>query len=68
MNKEQLLTLAIQACRYAIEYDNAIRECANNPKRMHTFCTVKGETLDLLYMRWQQEADRVLELNGEAVR
>lgn len=31
-------------------YDTAIRECANKPHKMVSFCTAQGETLDALYL------------------
>jgi hypothetical protein len=62
MNNQHLLSEAILACRYAEQYDQAIRVCANDGRKMASFCTAKGESLDLLYMRWQQQSQKVLEM------
>lgn len=52
---------AVQACRYVLEYDRAIRSCGNDPNKMDGFCTAKGETLDLLYWRMMQTAYKALQ-------
>lgn len=40
------------ACVKAIAYDEAIRSCADDPKKMASFCTAEGESLDSLYAAW----------------
>lgn len=35
--------------RAAIAYDEAIQRCAANPRKMSSYCTANGETLDSLY-------------------
>lgn len=40
----------------AVKYDDAIRGCANSPKKMASFCTAKGETLDELYYDWMSKS------------
>ena len=42
----------LAACEAAIKYDAAIRGCANEPEKMATFCTARGDTLDTLYAEW----------------
>lgn len=32
-----------------LAYDAALHACANDPKVMSSFCTVRGDTLDTLY-------------------
>jgi len=34
-----------------LEYDKAIKACANDPEKMSSFCTVQGDTLDDLYLQ-----------------
>lgn len=34
-----------------LAYDEAIRECANDPDTMASYCTVQGASLDALYER-----------------
>ena len=36
----------------AVAYDDAIQSCANDPKRMASFCTADGDDLDALYACW----------------
>jgi len=48
--------IALEACVAAIEYDDAIRKCANDPKRMASFCTSQGDDLDTLYFAWMTKA------------
>lgn len=36
----------------AIDYDTAIRSCADDPEKMSSFCTAAGDDLDTLYSRW----------------
>lgn len=36
----------------AINYDAAIKACANDPARMTSYQTGQGEDLDTLYARW----------------
>lgn len=42
----------LEACRAAITYNQAIRECGNSPQTMASFCTATGDTLDDLYDKW----------------
>lgn len=35
-----------------LAYDAAILACANDPARMSSLCTAKGDDLDMLYERW----------------
>lgn len=44
--------LLYEAALAGREYDRAIRKCANDPEKMASFCTAKGEDLDDLYMDW----------------
>lgn len=39
-------------CKAAIKYDDAIRQCANDPDTMASHCTATGDTLDTLYDDW----------------
>jgi hypothetical protein len=62
---EQIARLAIplvQLARAAVAYDEAIKECANDPDRMASYCTAEGEDLDTLYFDVIGEAHRVLGL------
>ena len=62
MDDKMILREAVLACRYAVAYDAAIRECAQDADRMDNYCTAKGENLDLLYRRWQQQSQKVLDM------
>ena len=42
----------VEATKAGIVYDKAINECANNPDKMATYCTVQGDRLDDLYDDW----------------
>ena len=42
----------VAACKAAIAYDNAIRNSANDPEKMASFCTAQGDDLDSLYESW----------------
>ena len=42
----------LEAARAAVEYDNAIRACADDPDKMSSHCTAEGDDLDTLYFRW----------------
>ena len=53
---------ALNACRFAVKYDDAIKSCGNDPDKMSTYCTAQGESLDHLYTQWQTEAKRAIEL------
>ena len=44
--------LLYEAALAADKYDDAIRECADDPDKMATFCTARGDDLDDLYMDW----------------
>ena len=41
-----------RAAHAAIAYDEAIQECADEPNKMSSFCTARGESLDALYLDW----------------
>jgi hypothetical protein len=49
-----------QLAEYVLAYDEAIRQCANDPRRMATFCTATGATLDALY---EQMVDAAIAIN-----
>lgn len=34
-----------------LEYDKAIRSCADDPEKMSSFCTAEDDTLDDLYLQ-----------------
>ena len=53
-------TALLDAAMAAIAYDKAISSCANDPKKMSSFCTAQGDDLDDLYFRW-------LNLTGVAI-
>lgn len=40
------------AVRAAIAYDKAIKDCANSPQSMSSWCTAQGDSLDVLYADW----------------
>jgi hypothetical protein len=42
-----------------LAYDEAIRQCANDPRLMSTFCTATGATLDTLYEQMVEAAKEV---------
>ena len=42
----------LEACKATERYDEAIKSCANDPKKMSTFCTSEGDDLDTLYLDW----------------
>ena len=42
----------LASARAAIEYDTAIRSCANSPDRMSSYCSAQGDDLDALYAKW----------------
>lgn len=44
--------LLYEAALAGQEYDRAIRKCADDPDKMASFCTAKGDDLDDLYMDW----------------
>ena len=48
------------ACQAAIRYDDAIRSCANDPKKMASFCSAQGDDLDALYFDWITKARKAL--------
>jgi len=52
----------VAACEAAIQYDKAIRQCADDPDKMASFCTATGDDLDTLYMDWMAKARAALEL------
>lgn len=50
--REPVLDKLLEACEAGVVYDEAIQECANDPKKMATSCTAQGDTLDSLYADW----------------
>lgn len=46
----------LAAAQAALAYDLAIASCADDPKKMSSFCTASGDTLDSLYFVWQEGA------------
>ena len=42
----------LEAAKAAVEYDKAIRSCADDPDKMSSHCTADGDDLDTLYFRW----------------
>lgn len=54
------------ACVKAIAYDEAIRSCADDPKKMASFCTAEGESLDALYAAWIVAARGAVALGEKA--
>jgi hypothetical protein len=53
------------ACFAAIEYDKAIRACANDPEKMASFCTAQGQNLDDLYLAWIGATRNAIYKTGE---
>lgn len=62
-NSNPLRELA-QAC---MDYDAAIRSCADDPKRMDSFCTATGDDLNDLYEGWLHRALAALSGSGHPV-
>jgi hypothetical protein len=54
----------VAAAKAAVRYDEAIRACANDPKRMASFCTAEGDDLDALYEAWQAKSQAALVKSG----
>lgn len=52
----------VKAARSALKYDAAISSCANDPKKMASFCTAQGDTLDGLYFDWITDAGAAIAL------
>lgn len=48
----------LAAAEAAIAYDGAIQTAGNDPGKMASFCTAKGETLDSLYADWIEKSRR----------
>ena len=42
----------VEAAKAGIVYDAAVMECANDPDKMASYCTVQGDRLDDLYDDW----------------
>lgn len=56
----------LAACEAAVQYDNAIRACANDPYQMSSYCTAQGENLDTLYLDWITKAHAaIIKIKGE---
>ena len=51
-----------RACIAGKKYDEAIRQCSNDPEKMASFCTSQGDTLDTLYMDWMTKIRHALAL------
>lgn len=49
---EEINAALLDAAEKAVAYDDAIRGCANDPRKMASFCTAEGDTLDALYDAW----------------
>lgn len=43
--------LGTSLAELVVEYDKAIKSCANDPEKMSSFCTAQGDDLDELYFR-----------------
>jgi len=43
-----------------LDYDEAIKECANDPKKMSTYCTAQDESLDDLYEQMVELAEQCM--------
>ncbi len=56
--------LLLKACHAAVEYDKAIRSCANEPEKMASFCTAQGQNLDDLYRAWINAARKAIYETG----
>ncbi len=50
----------LEACNAAIEYDKAIKDCANNPDKRATCLTAQGANLDILYDKWMKLAKQAI--------
>ena len=50
----------LEACANALKYDAAIFKCANDPKKMSSFCSAEGEDLDALYEAWITSARKAI--------
>lgn len=48
------------AVRAAIAYDKAIKDCANSPQSMSSWCTAQGDSLDVLYADWVSKSRAAL--------
>jgi len=46
----------LKAAEAAVAYDEAIRQCGNDPDKMASHCTAEGDTLDSLYSEWMVAA------------
>lgn len=51
----------VALARACLAYDEAIRDCCDDPTLMASFCTATGETLDDLYSDWLTLAGIALE-------
>lgn len=49
MKEDKTKAKALEACRAAVKYDNAIYSCADDPDKMSSYCTAQGRDLDALY-------------------
>lgn len=58
------LSKAREALSAANEYDKAIRQYANSPETMSSFCTAEGESLDKLYFDWISKSRKALKEIG----
>jgi len=62
---EDAYPVLVAAARAAIAYDQALEACANDPRKMSSFCTVEGEHLDVLYERWRNLSMSAISIVGE---
>ena len=66
VTKTEVNQKLLKACKHAIKYDKAIESCGNEPKKMSSYCTAEGETLDKLYSKWIESAKQaIIKAEGE---
>jgi hypothetical protein len=51
-----VMYLYIELAKTVVAYDAAIKECADDPEKMASFCTAENETLDTLYSEMLKQA------------
>ena len=61
------IALLEKVAEAAIRYDDALLQCADDPKKMASFCTATGDNLDALYLEWMTLARAALEECNKAV-
>ena len=52
----------LEACKAGIEYNNALEACGNDPDKMTSYCTAKGDDLDNVYIEWMNKTRIAMEL------